>query len=403
MTMTVPLMEEPTRSGLERRDLVAKVVIALVGLVLLVASGTVFYRHRHLAEPVVAGPGVTRVAKLSDWSDGVKGTVNDCNVYILEGREPGGTFFVMGGTHPEEPAARLAAWLLVENAVLERGRLIVVLSANRSASTVTRVGGAYPTTWRIPTDWGERVFRMGDRWANPLDQWPDPEVYIHYPSRQNLAYVDIRNLNRTWPGRADGTLTERTAYAFMELIRQEGVDVFIDLHEAELQYPVISTIVTHQKGQDMAVFAAMMLSDMEGFNMGTEFSPLNLHGLSHREVGDHSDAVSLLFEAPEPFLDATRGRTDEALLLTGIDPFVVKAGEHGLLFEKIDERGWPMEIRVGRHASAVLQVMETWTEEQAGRPVVMTGVPRYAEVIAAGLGAFLRDPSRADPARVYYE
>ena len=61
----------------------------------------------------------------------------------------------------------------------------------------------------------------------------------------------------------------------------------------------------------MATMAAMMLTDMEGFKIGTEFSPLNLHGLSHREIGDHSQAVSLLFEAPEPFLDATRGITSD--------------------------------------------------------------------------------------------
>ena len=99
-------------------------------------------------------------------------------------------------------------------------QLIVVLSANRSGTTVTRPSGAYPTKYTIPTEWGGQTFRMGDRWSNPLDQWPDPEVYIHYPSGQNLAYVDIRNLNRTWPGRANGTLTEKTCYAFMNLIKR---------------------------------------------------------------------------------------------------------------------------------------------------------------------------------------
>jgi hypothetical protein len=244
---------------------------------------------------------------------------------------------------------------------------------------------------------------MGDRWSNPLDQWPDPEVYIHYPSKQNLAFVDIRNLNRTWPGRPNGTLTERTCYAYMELIRKEKVDIFIDLHEAELQYPVISTIVTHESGQELATFVSMMLVDFEGFNMGTEFSPKNLHGLSHREVGDHSDAISLLFEAPEPFLDATRGKTTREQLLTGIDPFVVKAGEHGLLFEKIDENGWPIGVRVGRHTSAVLQTLESWTEENPQRGVMCTGVPRYAEVIENGVGFYLKDPARANPERVLYE
>jgi hypothetical protein len=379
-----------------------KLIFGALGILLLVTSGMSFYRHRHMEEPVVLSPGVTEVKKLSEYFDGIRGSINDANVYILEGEEPGATMFVMGGTHPEEPAARLAAWIMAENAVMEAGRLIVVLSANRSATTVTRVGGAYPPDYTIETDWGERTFRMGDRWANPLDQYPDPEVYIHYPSGQYLAYVDIRNLNRAWPGGANGSLTERTTYAFMELIRQEEVDIFIDLHEAELQYPVISTIVAHDSGEELATFVSMMLSDME-FNMGMEYSPVNLHGLSHREVGDHSDAISLLFEAPEPFLDATRGRTTREQLLTGIDEFVVKAGEAGLLFEKIDETGWPMEKRVGRHTSTILMTMESWTELNPDKPLRCTGVPRYDQVIAAGVGHWLRNPNDVAPDRVAIE
>jgi hypothetical protein len=228
-------------------------------------------------------------------------------------------------------------------------------------------------------------------------------MYIHYPSRQRLAYVDIRNLNRAFPGRPDGTLTERTAHGLMELIRRKQVDIVIDLHEAELQYPVISTIVSHESGEELAMLVSMMLTDMEGFNMGMEFSPRNLHGLSHREIGDHSDAASLLFEAPEPFLDATRGRTTREVLLSGQDPFVMKAGEHGLLFETMDEGGWPIDVRVGRHTSAVLQTMESWSEEHPERPLVCGGVPRYAEVIENGTGRYLRDPAQAEPGHVYYE
>jgi predicted deacylase len=380
-----------------------KIVFSVAGLLLLILSGMSFYESRHLKEPVVVSDGVTQVVPLSTYFAPLQGTANDCNIYIFEGKEPGATLCILGGTHPEEPAGRLATWLFAENAVMSKGRLIVVLSANRSGSTVTRVGGAYPPDFTIPTSWGGQTFRLGDRWSNPLDQWPDPEVYIHYPSYQELAYVDIRNLNRCWPGRPNGTLTEKTAYAFMEMIRKEKVDIVIDLHEAELQYPVISTIVAHEKGQELAAMASMMLTDMEGFKMGMEFSPKNLHGLSHREIGDHSDAISLLFEAPEPFLDATRGRTTREQLLTGQDDFVVKAGKHGLLFEKIDEKGWPIDVRVGRHTSAVLQVMATWTEAHTDRPMVCDNVPRYAEVIEKGTGAFLRSPDQARQGQLYHE
>jgi predicted deacylase len=397
------MAEDRIESGEEgEAPVVRKLVIGGLGLVLLVASGASFFRHRHLEEPVVLSPGVTEVKRLSEYFDGVGGSVNDCNVYFFAGNEPGATMLVIGGTHPEEPAARLAAWLFAENAIMEQGRLIVVLSANRSATTVTRLGGAYPADFSIPTDWGEQTFRLGDRWSNPLDQWPDPEVYIHYPSGQYLAYVDIRNLNRTWPGRPNGTLTERTTYALMELIRREDVDIFIDLHEAELQYPVISTIVAHDRGEELATFVSMMLSDEE-FNIGMEYSPKNLHGLSHREVGDYSNAASLLFEAPEPFLDATRGKTSREQLLTGQDEFVVKAGEHGLLFERIDEQGWPIDVRVGRHTSTVLMTMGSWTELNPNRPLSCRGVPRYAEVIELGLGHWLHDPSGVPAERVVIE
>ena len=249
---------------------------------------------------------------------------------------------------------------MAENGVIAKGKLFLVPSANRSATTVTRLGGAYPPDFSIVTPWGEQKFRMGDRWTSPLDQWPDPEVYIHYPSRQELAYVDIRNLNRAWPGRPGGTLTEKTCYALMQMIfdREKRIDLVIDLHAAELQYPVISAIVAHEKGQDLAAMASMLIGASEGFEIGVEYSPKALRGLSHREIGDHSGAVSLLVEAPEPFLDATRGRTDRELLLTGRDDFIVRAGKRGLLFEKIGPEGWPIDKRVGRHTSAVLQLLE---------------------------------------------
>ncbi|NIO48195.1 MAG: succinylglutamate desuccinylase [Candidatus Aminicenantes bacterium] len=380
-----------------------KFTLIALGLVLMVFAGVSFFESRHLKEPVVLSRGVTQVKKLSAYFPGVKGTISDSNIYVLEGAKPGGTILILGGTHPEEPGSRLTTWILTENAVADQGRVFVINSANRSATTVTRLGGGYPPDFTIHTKWGEQKFRMGDRWSNPLDQWPDPEAYIHYPSRQELAYVDIRNLNRAFPGRANGTLTEKTCYALIQLIQKEKVDIVIDLHEAELQYPVISTIVAHEKGQNLAAMASMMISGTEGFSIGMEYSPPALHGLSHREIGDHTQAISLLLEAPEPFLDATRGRTDRRLLLEGKDEFVVKAGKHGLLFEKMDENGWPIEVRVGRHCSTILQILELWSEENPEKSVIVKGVPRYAEVIEKGIGNFLHDPAKADPKRVYYE
>ena len=90
-------------------------------------------------------------------------------------------------------------------------------------------------------------------------------------------------------------------------------------------------------------------------------------------------------------------------MLTGRDEFVVKAGEHGLLFEKIDESGWPIDVRVGRHTSSFLQTMESWTEEHPDRPLLCLQVPRYAEVVENGVGHYLSNPAKADRKRIVYE
>jgi hypothetical protein len=74
-----------------------------------------------------------------------------------------------------------------------------------------------------------------------------------------------------------------------------------------------------------------------------------------------------------------------------------------LLFEKIDEKGWPIDVRVGRHCSTILSVLDFWTADHPDRGVVLKNVPRYAEVIEKGTGAFLKNPAAADPKTVYYE
>jgi hypothetical protein len=60
----------------------------------------------------------------------------------------------------------------------------------------------------------------------------------------------------------------------------------------------------------------------------------------------------------------------------------------------MDDSGWPIAVRVGRHASTVLQTLETFnTMETPERQILVSGVPRYAELVDKGLGAFFRDPS----------
>lgn len=382
----------------------AKIIILLLVLSLTGVAGYMFREHRLYKEPVVVSEGITEVKKLSDYSDNIAGSVNDCNVYIFDSGVEGGTFLMMGGTHPEEPACNLSALVFTENLQVTKGKIIVINRLNTSASLTTRMGEAYPRFVHIETPWGERKFRFGDRCSSPLDSWPDPEVYIHYPSKQNLANVDIRNANRTWPGRENGLITERTAFAVMELIRQEGVNYVLDFHEAELEYPVENTIVTHERGNEIAAMTSMILSSQVfDVAIGMEFSPKALHGLSHREIGDASEAVSYLVEVAEPLLDRIRGITDEELALSGKDRFVMEAGKAGLLYAPIDEDGWPIDLRVARHVETALTLIQSNNMMNPDQLIEVEGMPRYKDILENGAGYYLANPAEAEESRLYYD
>lgn len=382
----------------------AKLIILLFAGSCAAIAGSLFKEHMEYKEAVVASPFLSEVRKLSDYSDAVKGSVNDANVYIFNGPTPGGTVVLLGGTHPEEPVANLSAQIFTENVHPVQGRVIVINRINTSASMATRMGEAYPRFYHISTPWGVKKWRYGDRLATPLHSWPDPEVYVHYPSGQNLAYMDVRNANRTWPGRPDGLLCERTNYALMELIRKEKADIVMDFHEAELEYAVENTIVVHEKGQSVAAMASMMLTSQTfDVPIGMEFSPKALHGLSHREVGDHSDALSYLVEVAEPMLDRIRGITDEELLMSGKDRFVMKAGEYKLLYSPIDESGWPVEKRTARHVATLMTILQVNNMLAPEKTIILEGIPDYREIMGNGLGAFFQNPDEAPQERVFYD
>jgi len=326
----------------------------------------------------------------------------DTKVFYLEGKAPGGKVLLMGNTHSNEPAALLATLIFIENAVIEKGTVIIIPQFNNSGSRNTRPGDGYPLYFEINTGWGIKKFRFGDRNAAPLDSWPDPDVYVHYPDRQLLSYLDVRNTNRTWPGRPDGTLMERVTFATMELIRQEQVDIAIDIHGAETMFPVTNCIVAPEKSVDIATMTSMTVTAMEGFENHVELSPTGFRGLSHREIGDYSDAMPFLLEAPLPFLDQPTGPKTVDLLLNGKDPFLLSLSKQKKLFVPYDESGWPMDKRVGQHCSVVLEIMNQFSMLDSEKEIIVANVPRYAEVVEKGVGYFYHDPNEAEQKKVYF-
>jgi hypothetical protein len=380
---------------------IIKGTLILIFLVFLIQGGNRLYRHRHFDVPIVAGPGVTRVARLSDFGPGLKGTMADTWVYFLEGKEPGGKALLMSNTHANEPEGLMAAVIIIENAVVEQGTLIVIPQFDHSASVNTRAGDGYPLYFEVKTDWGRKKFRMGNRDASPLDQWPDPDVYIHYPDRQLLSYIDTRNTNRTWPGRPDGPLMEKVTYAAMEIMRRDKVDLAIDIHGAETMFPVTNCIVAPDKSIKIATLASLTVKAKEGFDSHVEPSPGGFRGLSHREIGDYSETLPFLLEAPIPFLDQPTGPKTEKFLLDGKDPFLLELSKKHKLFVPYDESGWPLEKRVGQHCSVILEIFRQYAKRSPERSILARGIPRYAEVVENGVGHYFRDPSTADKDRMY--
>ena len=362
---------------------------ALLVLSLLIAffAGKEFLKLRE-PEIVQMGEGVTEIQKLSDYLPALRGTSADSDIYVLKGEEEGGSVLVLGGTHPNEPSGYMTAILLVENAEIEKGTLYVIVRANGSAFTHNDPQEGSPQRIHLETPYGVRWFRYGSRATNPLDQWPDPEVYIHAASGQQLSGNETRNLNRAYPGREDGTFTEKIAFAITKLISDNDIDMTIDLHEASPEYPVINAIVAHERAMLLASEVVMNL-EFEDISIGLEPSPVSLRGLTHRELGDYTNTYAILMETANAAQGRLRGRTDEQLALTGIDKRYEEAYKLGRLFVSYDENGHPLEDRVGRHMASILQFATVMGGNEPEKEIIITNVPSYYDLIENGVGHYL--------------
>jgi hypothetical protein len=195
---------------------------------------------------------------------------------------------------------------------------------------------------------------------------------------------------------------EKVTYGAMQIIRKENVDIAIDIHGAETMFPVTNCIVAPKKSMRIATMTSLTVKAREHFDNHVEPSPSGFRGLSHREIGDYSEALPFLLEAPIPFLDQPTGPKTVALMLDGKDPFLLKLAKDRKLFVPYDETGWAMAKRVGQHCSVVLEIAKQYSRKAGDRAISITNVPRYAEVVKNGVGYYYRDPSKADEKRIYY-
>lgn len=370
-----------------KKKYISLTIIMLVAAIICTIASIEFLKM-HQPDSFYPSTALTKEGTLSDYFAGLKGTSNDTRIFFFEGENPGATVLLLGGTHPNEPASSVAATLVLENITVSHGRVIVIPQACLSGFTCTDPFEGYPQFFHLITKSGNRRFRFGSRVANPLDQWPDPLVYSHHPSGQKLSGFETRNLNRSYPGRPDGSFSEQIAYAIMQLIKTEKVNLAFDLHEAAPEIPIINAIVYHEKGEDIAMSAVLGL-ELEDLNYAPELSPVNFRGLSHREWGDNTDAIPFLMETSNPIQGRLRGRTNAELVVTGNSPRYKEALESGALRIEYLPTGEPIELRVGRHVMGFKIIIEAFNEFNEDNKIEINGLPDYAEITKKGVGAFL--------------
>ncbi|MCX6559956.1 MAG: succinylglutamate desuccinylase [Candidatus Aminicenantes bacterium] len=378
----------------KRRPIVfSALLLALLGLAGFFASRD--FLSMRTEEPIYPAAGLTVRRPLSFYFPPLAGTPGDTDVFVFEGREKGGRVLILGGTHPNEPAGFISAVTLIENLRVDRGAVIIIPRANASGFTHSDPHEASPQRYSLETPSGRRSFRLGSRVTNPVHQWPDPTIYVN-PGGQALAGVEARNLNRAYPGRPRGNLTERTAFAVMELIRREKIDLGIDLHESAPEYPVINALVFHETAADLAALAQISLQD-QGLDFRLEASPPNLRGLSHREWGDAAGIMAVLLETPNASHGRLKGRPSASLVVDGRDRFYVRAAELGRLFVPFGPEGIPLNDRVARHLAGVAALLAGLADLEPDKAVVAEGIPAAADIRARGVGASLHGPAARRP------
>ncbi|MDD3171391.1 MAG: succinylglutamate desuccinylase/aspartoacylase family protein [Bacilli bacterium] len=374
----------------KKTNIILTSLLLLLTIVLTFISGKQFSDFANYeTEFVLRDDVITRVEKFSEYSPKLEGTIGDSNIYVIEGDEPGPSVLIIGGTHPNEPSGQLTATLLLENITVTKGTVYIITEANKSAFTHSQPLEASTLYYNIKTDNSTRVFKFGSRATNNTEQWPNPDVYVHRTSGQQLSSTDIRNLNRAYPGCEDGTYTEKVAYAITQCIIKNDITITIDLHEASPEYLTINAIVAHQRATSVAAKAAFKM-DMLGVTISTEVSPTNLHGLSHRELGDYTNTLAFLCETSNAAQGKIRGKFTEDLILTGEDKFYEKASELGVLYADTAD----ISERVARHVLSIVSIINAYNdiyEDQEQGKLVFGNLPEYQEIIDNGLGHYLLD------------
>lgn len=379
---------------MKSNNLVRNAVVLLITVALCVALG-VDLMKQHVETPIVVGENVTEVRKLSDWNPALKGTSFDSTVFVLKGEEEGANFLLLGGTHESEVSGSMNAIAFVENAQVKKGTFYIIPYANNSGITHTAaLEGMLDEFTLTLSDGSTRTFRVGNRYANPVDQWPDPNYYMGSSGREltNSSVSEIRNLNRNYPannpGEAEGYGTLRACYGIYNLIQTEGIDFLYDAHEGNIAFPRVDYMIAHNDAMMLASTCSLNMM-MEGLTLGVDQSGATSWGLSHRALGDNTDALCTLVEVLSPF-GAMHGKYDENLLIEGDDEVLLSdvasryaTAAGGTPATKETAR---LVHRTAYQMAVTYSLINAYTELYPENSIIVEGIPTYNEIIEMGLG-----------------
>lgn len=327
------------------------------------------------------GAGVTKQGKLSDYFSPLKDTNLDTDIFVLDSGKPGATGLIIGGTHGNELAGTVAALVVVENSVVSAGKLIVIPYTNRSAQSMADTRNRIARQHVIQSRSGKRFLPYGDRRTDPVDQGSeDPDEYTNPGGYVLENGKEARNLNRTYPGKADGTRTEQLSYAIIALIRQEQVDFSLDMHEADTperkkqddgdyrpggNKRLAYTLVSHPRALEIAAYALLSMEEDTDISMKLEESNPSYRGLSHLEIGNATPCLSFLSESPNPGQDRWRK-----------DPDVVS------------DPKYPLTHRVGLHLRLFKNIADAYADYN-GEALKIDKLPEYGDLVSSDIGHFL--------------
>lgn len=372
-----------------RKRRVFKIVVLAVMAFFAFLSSLCFVRERTSYDTFVPSSSYSYTVRLSDYDSSLLGTKMDAPVFVFDSGIKGADVFIMGGTHPNESGGILSAIIIMENIELESGRVFVLPVANMSAYLNTLPGYGYPEYYTLQTEWGEKSFKVGSRVASPLDQWPDPPFYVHYPSAQRLSYEEARNINRTFPGRRNGSPLERASNAIMTLLEKEGIEYAFDLHEASVTYPVNLDIVAPEISFDIAYLSALMLEE-KGISLRVEATSSSNKGYTHSEWARVEGVHPFLIEVPTPFIDRTPGAMTGKMIVSGKDEFLYKVAEYGYSGVDYPEDGISISERVAIHVATIDKCLEIAGQFNPDNAIEIK-LPSYEEIKEKGVGSFLHE------------